>query len=228
MTALPTNPRPGSRRGPVLAPSTDEFKGRIIDEYKMLQDKIDKIGGFRSTIKGWSVTIVIAAAAATSSTSRLLTVLMISIGLAVMLSFFCKFEYDQVKLSRLFGERARKLEDTFRSFDRGSGTTRLLTPIPFTANEIVQEGYKQRLLEEQAARRLGNSILDKVKHFWGKWKAQWPVLKQSDIRFYTVLIALAFLLMLVPRYKSVYEHLKQLVEKPHHSDPAPMSGGSPC
>ena len=33
----------------------------MIDEYKILQDKIDKIGGFRFTIKGWSVTAVIAA-----------------------------------------------------------------------------------------------------------------------------------------------------------------------
>jgi len=40
-----------------------DFKQRLTDEYKILQDKIDKIGGFRFTIKGWSVTAVIAASA---------------------------------------------------------------------------------------------------------------------------------------------------------------------
>jgi hypothetical protein len=36
----------------------------MMDEYKILQDKIDKIGGFRFTVKGWSVTITTAALAA--------------------------------------------------------------------------------------------------------------------------------------------------------------------
>lgn len=48
-----------------------DFKARLIDEYKILQDKIDKIGGFRFTIKGWSVTAVIAASAASTTAQRL-------------------------------------------------------------------------------------------------------------------------------------------------------------
>lgn len=48
----------------------DKFRRRLTDEYKLLQDKIDKIGGFRFTIKGWSVTAVIAASAAGSAATR--------------------------------------------------------------------------------------------------------------------------------------------------------------
>jgi hypothetical protein len=45
----------------------DDFKKRLTDEYKILQDKIDKIGSFRFTIKGWSVSAVLAASAAAGS-----------------------------------------------------------------------------------------------------------------------------------------------------------------
>jgi hypothetical protein len=229
MSELPTKPQRSTlSRVPAYLPTDPEFKGRLMDEYKMLQDKIDKIGGFRSTIKGWSVTIVIAAAAATASSSSLLTVLMISVGLGVMLTFFCKFEYDQVKLSRLFGDRARKLEETFNSLDRVGSASKLLIPVPFTAHEIVQAGYKQKLLHAQAARRVGNSIAGKVKNLYERWRERWPVLKQSDVRFYIALISLAFLLLLGPRYKSVYGHFKKFVDKPHHSERAPRSGESLC
>jgi hypothetical protein len=36
-------------------------------EYGILQDKLDKIGGFRTTIRGWSVTLVIASIIAAGS-----------------------------------------------------------------------------------------------------------------------------------------------------------------
>ena len=72
-----------------------------MDEYKILQDKIDKIGGFRISIKGWSVTVVLAASAAATTTGRLSTVATVSIGLALMLCFFFSFEFDQVRLSRI-------------------------------------------------------------------------------------------------------------------------------
>ena len=65
----------------------DDLKKRIADEHKILQDKMDKIGGFRFTIKGWSITAVIAASAV-GTKEGLLTGVMISLGLAIMLFFF--------------------------------------------------------------------------------------------------------------------------------------------
>jgi len=56
----------------VLTPNTtdakDNFVDRLMDEYKILQDKIDKIGAFRFTIKGWSITVIIASIFAGSAT----------------------------------------------------------------------------------------------------------------------------------------------------------------
>jgi len=37
-----------------------EFKDRCWDEYRILQEKIDKIGDFRFRVKGWSVSIIVA------------------------------------------------------------------------------------------------------------------------------------------------------------------------
>jgi hypothetical protein len=227
MAPLSGKPRQRPPRVTFLAPSDDEFKKRLMDEYKILQDKIDKIGGFRSTIKGWSVTIVIAAAAATSSNSNLLTVIVISAGLAVMLSFFCKFEYEQVKLSRLFGDRARVVEETFRSLDRFGQAAQLRTRTPFTAHEIVQASRRQKWADDENARKFGDSARGRVKSNWSKWRNRWPVVKQSDFFFYVVLISLAFLLLLVPRYKTIYTHPKHRVSEPRQSDCPPSFGGSP-
>lgn len=97
----------------------------------MLQDKIDKIGAFRFTIKGWSVTAVIAASAASGGARSLVTVLTISIGLAVMLIFFFTMEVEHVRLSNLFGDRARRLENAFIRVDRKRRhASRLPFPVP--------------------------------------------------------------------------------------------------
>lgn len=121
-----------------------DFKSRLLDEYKILQDKIDKIGAFRFTIKGWSVTAVIAAPLATSS-KGLATTLIISVGLVLMLIFFFLLEYEQVMLSRLFGNRAGRLEDAFRGISRGKGEqVQRALPVPYTAHELVLSGRHKR------------------------------------------------------------------------------------
>ncbi len=117
--------------------STDEFKRRLFDEYKILQDKIDKIGGFRFTIKGWSVTALIAASAAGTAAKSFSIALTITVGLLLMLGFFFKFEVEQVRLSRTFGRRARKLENEFIRIDAPKKLGRPAIPVPFTASEIL-------------------------------------------------------------------------------------------
>jgi hypothetical protein len=79
------------------------------DEYKILQDKIDKIGAFRFTIKGWSVTAVVGGLIAGSSTSNG-SPRVIGLILDLCLVFFFLFEREQVVLSRRFGKRARQIE----------------------------------------------------------------------------------------------------------------------
>jgi hypothetical protein len=192
-----------------------DFKRRLADEYKILQDKIDKIGGFRFTIKGWSVTAVIAASAAGSASRNPLTVTTVSLGLAFMLWFFFRFELEQVKLSRLFGDRVRALEETFRTLDRNKGTT-TSAPIlvPYTGHEIGQARYLQKQLAKQVSREHPMLI-----GLWRKWTGQWHIFTQADIRFYLMLIVLTFCPLLPYRHQ-IYKQVKQLWHWAHVPEPA--------
>jgi len=204
-------PQPNTPRISTTARRPDDetdLKGRLADEYKILQDKIDKIGSFRFTIKGWSVTAVIAASAL-GSTAGLLAVVTVSVGLILMLGFFFWFEFEQVKLSRLFGDRARRLEDHFRHIDRRRDKTGTQIPdpflVPYMAHEIAFANYERKHL-----RRSRKETLLK------RWADSWRVLKQADVCFYFVLICVAFLLPLVPRHAAVGLHLRQLISRSTH------------
>jgi len=180
-----------------------DFKGRLTDEYKILQDKIDKIGGFRFTIKGWSVTAVVAASAV-GSTASLLTLTTISIGLALMLCFFFWFEFKQVELSRLFGDRARRLEDSFRRVDRGLDMGSARMRVPYTAHEIALASYAPKASRGSRSENLSKRYTD-----------FWHVARQADVCFYFALICVAFLLLLVPRHRAIGTHWKQWTGKSH-------------
>jgi hypothetical protein len=193
-----------------------DFRRRLMDEYTILQGKIDKIGGFRFTIKGWSVTAVIAISAAAATAKTLLPVLALSIGLFFMLSFFFHFELEQVRLSRLFGNRARELEDCFYAIDRNKGKT-TSSPIraPYSAQEIVQARYRQKLLAKQQSRKSRD-----LRDHWRRWTQYLRVLKQADIHFYAALIVLSFVLPLAPRHEVIRWHLERVWNKYHQSLPA--------
>lgn len=194
-----------------------EFKGRLFDEYKILQDKIDKIGAFRFTIKGWSVTALVAASAAGSATTSLMTVFVISAGLALMLSFFFLFEFEQVKLSRIFGERARRLEGSFRLIDKGVGRRMAQIPVPYTAHETVLALKEQRLFQW----RIFGTVPSKIK-FIERLENWWRVIIHADIFFYFILVCLAFLLPLLPRHRAIGERWKDWTNRGNYST-APLT-----
>lgn len=77
-------------------------------EYSILQDKIDKIGGFRFTIKGWALTLNTGAlvAAFAASLAPIVGVLLVS-GLVFGL---WSLEWRQAKLTDLFQSRTFRLE----------------------------------------------------------------------------------------------------------------------
>ena len=154
-----------------------DFKKRLADEYKILQDKIDKIGGFRFTIKGWSVTAVLGASVAGSTSNSLLAVFTIGLVLILMLVFFFRLEFEQVKLSRLFGDRARRLEVAFRRIDLSNPkATSLPIRVPYTAHEVAFVGRYQRPKT---------------------WTGCWHVYGQAHIWFYLVLILVPLFLIIV-------------------------------
>ncbi len=173
----------------------EDFKSRLWDEYKLLQDKIDKIGAFRFTIKGWSITAVIAASAAGSG-KGLSTVCTISLGLVLMLVFFFLLEHEQVRWSRLFGNRAGRLEDAFKKISRGKGQEVCRAfPVPYTAHELVLAGHRKGFFDRNPEAR---EPRDPSKEREDKWHS----LRQAHVAFYVLLILLA-ILPLLPHHRAI-------------------------
>jgi hypothetical protein len=81
-------------------------------EYGILQDKLDKIGGFRTTIRGWSVTLVIASIIAAGS-SKQVSPYFLSL-LFVFVYAFYAMERKQNRYGNIFGARILQLEKRMR------------------------------------------------------------------------------------------------------------------
>ncbi len=171
---------PNQPNTPTVPAPSDGFDKRLTEEYKILQDKVDKIGAFRFTIKGWSVTAVIALSAASNSVTSLITLFAISFGLAGLMVFFFRMEFEQVRLRTFLVYRAKKLEKAFVRLSRKSGAK--VTPliaVPYLATELEHNSRSQRILD--AAHRRNRWIL---------WRA-------SDIWYYAILFCLSFTPLLV-------------------------------
>jgi hypothetical protein len=95
---------------PNLGDAESDLVARLVDEYKILQDKIDKIGAFRFTIKGWSITVIIASIFAGSTTKEVPRWFW-AISLIVFLIVFFLYERQQTNLSYRFGRRVLAIED---------------------------------------------------------------------------------------------------------------------
>jgi uncharacterized membrane protein len=81
---------------------------RFSFEYQILQDKIDKIGAFRFTIRGWSVTLVAATIFTFDSKASMPPKGLFLLGLFV-LSFFL-LEHKQNTLQGLYQDRVFQIE----------------------------------------------------------------------------------------------------------------------
>src|SRR5512135_2706520 len=79
-----------------------------------------------------------AVSAAGTTTKSLFTAVTISLGVALMLIIFFWLEFEQVRLSRLFGDRAKRLESAFRRL-----SPNLPIRVPYIANEIALSSYQE-------------------------------------------------------------------------------------
>src|ERR1019366_1592265 len=157
-----------------LTPIETEFVDKLENEYKILQDKIDKIGAFRLTIKGWSVTVILEAAFAGASTLKIPAWLWLISLLCFLISFFC-FELEQTKLRRKFGLRCISIE---------SAITRVLRTVATrSGNAIVRASFvKLRFvpgITNQLHKRSAGSDLEE----WSGWRT----FREADGLFYAVL-----------------------------------------
>jgi hypothetical protein len=154
------------------------------DEYKILQDKIDKIGAFRVTIKGWSVTATVAGLVAIAS-GKNFSPTATAAALDVLLAWFFWFEREQVHLGWGFNARARSIEIQIDKTRRAEGE-RVLFSTPNIARSIF--GTKKR--KEFIWHEFQGHYVER----WRQWtNGQIRLAIGSDLVFYIVLGLAAWL-----------------------------------
>lgn len=104
-----------------LTPIETEFVDKLENEYKILQDKIDKIGAFRFTIKGWSITVILAAVFASASIVKIPAWLWL-VSLLGFLFLFFRFELEQTTNRHKFGQRCILIESAITHVLRTAAT----------------------------------------------------------------------------------------------------------
>lgn len=87
---------------------TEKFLFDLQEEYKIIQNKIDKIGEFRFKIRGWSITVLSAAIAGMIASNDIAVFYWV---LCFLLPFSFRYlEYEQEVLSSALGKRAITIE----------------------------------------------------------------------------------------------------------------------
>jgi hypothetical protein len=154
------------------------------DEYKILQDKIDKVGASRLTIKGWSVTAMIGVFLAIA-TNKGFSPSVSALGLDVLLAFFFWFEREQVRYSWEFIARARSIEIQTDKFRRAAGERVL-----FSSPNIVRSHFRDKKRRDTDHFEFKNRALEKARI---RASEQFRLAIGSDVVFYLVLGIAAWL-----------------------------------
>lgn len=141
-------------------PSVD-WVPRLMDEYKILQDKIDKIGAFRFTVKGWSVTITTAALAAAGAAKIPFYLPPLLVLLVVV---FFLLEHEQLELSLRFGRRAREIEEALHRIRTDPSFDFAKFRFPAIASELFRRPREVAFL--QKARIWGRDSIQEGLIYW--------------------------------------------------------------
>jgi hypothetical protein len=109
---------------------------QLSSEYKILQDKIDKIGAFKFTIRGWTVIIVVASCI--GATTAHLPSPFLLLGLIVFVAVFWHMEHIQTGHREIFGRRCAEIERWIWRLLREQGA-HVPRMVPKVAHEIADQ-----------------------------------------------------------------------------------------
>lgn len=91
----------------------DKFLEGLYEEYKILQDKIDKIADFGLKVRGWCITLQSAIIVALVSGKLLVdshSQYLVVIFMFLVVTLFHFLEQEQIETRKILSERARKVE----------------------------------------------------------------------------------------------------------------------
>jgi len=125
-----SNPSVGSTKAAEL------LLEQLTGEYKILQDKIDKIGAFKFTIRGWSITIVVASCIG-ATTARLPSPFLL-LGLIVFVVVFGRMEKIQTGYRETFARRCAEIERWIWRLLREQGS-HVPGMVPKIAHELASQ-----------------------------------------------------------------------------------------
>jgi hypothetical protein len=157
-----------------------EFVDKLENEYKILQDKIDKIGAFRFTIKGWSITVILASAFASASAVKIPAWLWLVSLLGFLVLFFL-FELEQTKLRHKFGRRCILIESAITQVLRTVATS--------SGNAIVRRHFVKLRFVPGISNHLHKGSRGSDAEEWSRWRA----FREADILFYVAMGVLTLL-----------------------------------
>ena len=165
-----------------------EFIARLLDEYKILQDKIDKIGAFRFTIKGWSITVLVAVVFAGSATNVKPLWALAVCAIAVLVGLFL-YEWQQTILRYCFGQRCVLIEEQITHLLRAA------------VKRNGSESLASIIVSLQYIPGIGRHVakLTKVRRRLSRRERFWRRLTAADAPFYFGLIVLIALFSFLAR-----------------------------
>jgi hypothetical protein len=109
-------------------------------EYQILQDKIDKIGGFKFTIRGWSVTIIVASSI--GAVTAPLPSPFVLLGLTVFVLLFGLMEHTQTQYRNTFSHRCAEIERLIWRLLRDQGS-HSATIVPRIAHSLADDSRER-------------------------------------------------------------------------------------
>jgi len=180
---------------------------RLVEEYKILQDKIDKIGAFRFTIKGWSITIIIASIFAGSATKAVPKWLW-GISLVVFLIVFFFFEKQQTDLSHRFGQRVLAIEGVL---------SRLLRNLANTSNS---QSVLTSFLTLHFVPGIGHHLRSHAGRQRAPGRRAWQSYVDADVWFYVIQFVAVVVFVLWPAGTSSHDHTEPAIMINNNSSPS--------
>lgn len=171
-----------------LPPIEKAIIDRLVDEHKMLQDKIDKIGAFRFTIKGWCVTLIVAAIFAGKAFAVVSHWLWFSAAAVLLWSFFL-YEKEQTDLRYRFGKRSMDIEGVITRLLRSSeeAAESDAAAACFISLHYIP-GISQYLRNRPFKPREKATHWSKLKKNWGKFNKKLKPYRDADVIFYICLL----------------------------------------
>ena len=124
-----------------LPAKSSETNKWLVEEYKLIQSKIDKLGEDRFKVRSWCVTLVSGLVVGAKFTTITLSPILLFAMLAVFL--FHLVEHQQRETSRRLGWRAREIERALAKQDE-SELRKELEYVPGIANHLSQLSSSDR------------------------------------------------------------------------------------